>query len=74
MNFWCSLLNTPAKKFWSLSGCREPKSLKTTALESRPNMVTSFKRQPPLHSVLYVARKPVKRLFYDLVFVTLNVK
>ncbi len=30
--FYRNLLGCAAKKFWSLSGCREPKSLKTTAL------------------------------------------
>jgi hypothetical protein len=28
--FYRNLLGCAAKKFWSLSGCREPKSLKTT--------------------------------------------
>jgi hypothetical protein len=33
--FYQNLLGCAAKKFWSLSGCREPKSLKTTAIAKK---------------------------------------
>jgi hypothetical protein len=37
--FYRSLLGCAAKFFWCLSGCREPKCLKTTALGDLQNLV-----------------------------------